>query len=128
MLNDQLRKGQAGAEREAKSQQVASSATRAELQKVSERLKAMPRRFTQSLSQLRDEVDKLESEKLSLGLEKQQRTLKVIAHDYLYWREVCFCRPYLLFSLKQNGGPHRLELKPIASAEHIWLFSYQLKL
>lgn len=77
VLNNQLRRGQVGAEREAKSQQTASRATRAELQKVSERLKAMPRRFTESLLQLRDEVDKLESEKLSLELAKQQRSLKV---------------------------------------------------
>lgn len=78
VLNDQLRKGQAGAEREAKSQQAASYSTSSELQKVSERLKAMPKRFTQSLSQLRDEVDNLESEKRSLELAKQRRTLKVL--------------------------------------------------
>lgn len=90
VLNDQLRKGQAEAEREAKSQQAASYSTSAELQKVSERLKAMPKRFTQSLAQLRDEVENLESEKLSLELAKQRRTLKVLPHTaYSLCDSVC---------------------------------------
>lgn len=77
LLNNQLRKGQGEAERKAKSQQAESNATRADVQKVSQRLNAMPKRFAQSLSSLRDEVDGLEREKLSLELAKQQKTLKV---------------------------------------------------
>lgn len=79
LLNDQLRKGQGEAERKTKSQQAASKAARVDVQKVERRLKAMPKRFTQSLSSLRDEVDSLEREKLSLELAQQQRSLKVIA-------------------------------------------------
>lgn len=78
LLNDHLRKGQEEAERTAKSQQAAASATRADVQKAAERLNAMPKRFTQSLQQLRDEVERLEREKLSLQLAQQQRTLKVM--------------------------------------------------
>lgn len=77
LLNAQLRKGHGEAERKAKSQQVASNATRADVQRVSQRLKAMPKRFTESLPSLRDEVDRLEREKLSLELAKQQKTVKV---------------------------------------------------
>lgn len=77
LLNDQLKKGQGEAERKAKSERAASDATRADVQRVSQRLKAMPKRFTQSLPSLRDEVDSLEREKLSLELAKQQTTLKV---------------------------------------------------
>lgn len=77
LLNDKLRKGQGEAERKAKSQQAAADATRSDVQKVAERLKAMPKRFTQSLPQLRDEVERLEREKLSLQLAQQQKTLKV---------------------------------------------------
>lgn len=77
LLNDQLRKGQGEAERKAKSQQAASNATRADVQRVSQTLKAMPKRFTQSLPSLRNEVDTLEREKLSLERAKQQNTLKV---------------------------------------------------
>eukprot|EP00752_Nemacystus_decipiens_P004559 g4161.t1 len=76
LLNDQLRKGQGEAERKAKSHQAASNATRADVQRVSQTLKAMPKRFTQSLPSLRDEVDRLEREKLSLELAKQRKTLK----------------------------------------------------
>lgn len=82
LLNDQLKKGQGGAERKAKSQQAASNATRAEKQRVAQRLNAMPKRFTQSLPLLRDEVDALEHEKLSLELAKQQKTLKVYRSLY----------------------------------------------
>lgn len=77
LLNDQLRKGQGEAEKKTKSQQAASDATTADLQKAAQRLTAMPKRFTQNLPSLRDEVDRLEREKLSLELAKQQKTLKV---------------------------------------------------
>ena len=86
LLNDQLRKGQGEAERKAKSQQVASNATKADVQRVSQTLEAMPKRFTQSLSSLRDEVDRLEGEKLSLELAKQRKTLKVELRDRLIQR------------------------------------------
>ncbi|CAM9399813.1 unnamed protein product, partial [Scytosiphon promiscuus] len=74
LLNDQLKKGQAEVKRKAALQKAASLATRAEVQKAAGRLKAMPKRFTQSLQLLRDEVDHLEREKLALELAKQERT------------------------------------------------------
>ncbi|CAM9332018.1 unnamed protein product, partial [Hapterophycus canaliculatus] len=74
LLNNQLKKGQAEVERKAKLQQAASCSTKAEVQKAAERLRAMPKRFTQSLQLLRDEVDQLEREKLGLELARQQRT------------------------------------------------------
>lgn len=77
LFNDQLRKGQAKAESEARSQEAASRATKADLNKHQQRLQAMPKRFTESLQLLREEVENLEREKLSLELAKQQRSLKV---------------------------------------------------
>lgn len=77
LLNNQLKKGQAEAQRKATSQHAAARATKEEVQKAGERLRAMPKRFTQSLQLLRDEVDQLERKKLALELAKQQRTSKV---------------------------------------------------
>ena len=77
LLNDQLRRGQAHAELEARSHETASRATKTELERMRERLEAMPKRFTESLQLLRNDVDGLEREKLSLELAKQQRDFKV---------------------------------------------------
>ncbi|CAN0512224.1 unnamed protein product [Ectocarpus sp. 12 AP-2014] len=76
LLNSQLRKGQAEAERNAKLQEATFRSTRAEVNKMAERLKAMPKRFTQSLQSLRDEVETLEREKFNLELEKERKTSK----------------------------------------------------
>ncbi|CAM9724368.1 unnamed protein product [Ectocarpus sp. 8 AP-2014] len=76
LLNSQLRKGQAEAERNAKMQEATFRSTRAEVNKVAERLKAMPKRFTQSLQSLRDEVETLEREKFNLELAKERKTSK----------------------------------------------------
>ncbi|CAM9730939.1 unnamed protein product [Ectocarpus sp. 4 AP-2014] len=76
LLNSQLRKGQAEAERNAKLQEATFGSTRAEVNKVAERLKAMPKRFTQSLQSLRDEVETLEREKYNLELAKERKTSK----------------------------------------------------
>ncbi|CBJ27685.1 hypothetical protein Esi_0080_0105 [Ectocarpus siliculosus] len=76
LLNSQLRKGQAEAERNAKLQEDTFRSTRAEVNKVAERLKAMPKRFTQSLQSLRDEVETLEREKFNLELAKERKTSK----------------------------------------------------
>ncbi|CAN0393235.1 unnamed protein product [Ectocarpus sp. 12 AP-2014] len=76
LLNSQLRKGQAEAERNAKLQEATFRSTRAEVNKVAERLKAMPKRFTQSLQSLRDEVETLEREKFNLELAKERKTSK----------------------------------------------------
>lgn len=84
LLNDQLRKGQAAAELETRLHEAASGETKAELERMRERLKAMPRRFTESLQLLRDDVDSLEREKLSLELAKQQRSFKVHCRDTPY--------------------------------------------
>lgn len=111
LLNDQLRKGQGEAERKAKSQQAAAYATRSDVQKVAERLKAMPKRFTQSLSQLRDEVDRLEREKLSLQLAQQQRTLKVAQ----------FVEGFSHFGRQHLGsGISRPTMKPRLPHPYIW--------
>lgn len=45
---------------------------------MTQRLQAMPKRFTESLQALRDEVEVLHKEKLSLELAKQQRKFKVL--------------------------------------------------
>ncbi|CAM9562423.1 unnamed protein product [Ectocarpus sp. 6 AP-2014] len=76
LLNSQLQKGQAEAERNAKLQEATFRSTRAEVNKVAERLKAMPKRFTQSLQSLRNEVETLEREKFNLELAKERKTSK----------------------------------------------------
>lgn len=83
LLNDQLRKGQATAELETRSHEADASATKAELERMQERLRAMPKRFTESLQLLRNDVDSLEREKLSLELAKQQRSFKVRLSDMI---------------------------------------------
>lgn len=84
LLNDQLRKGQAKAEIEARSHKTSSRATRAELDMVQKRIQVMPKQFTESLQLLRNEVENLEREKLSLELAKQQRGFKVLLILKLY--------------------------------------------
>ncbi|CAM9530309.1 unnamed protein product, partial [Ectocarpus fasciculatus] len=76
LLNNQLRKGQAEAERSAKLQEATFCSTRAEVNKVAERLKAMPKRFSQSLQSLREEVETLEREKFNLELAKEHKNSK----------------------------------------------------
>lgn len=78
LLNDQLRKGQANAESEARSNDAAARSTQGELERAEQRLNSMPKRFTESLQVLRDEVEGLEKEKLSLELAKHRRKLQVI--------------------------------------------------
>ena len=81
LLNDQLRQGQVSAEKEARSHETAARATKAEFERMQERLQAMPKRFTESLQLLRSDVDALEREKLSLELAKQQRSFEVHCSD-----------------------------------------------
>lgn len=60
--------------------EAAARATKSELLRASEWLQAMPKRFTESLQALRDEVEMLQKEKLSLELAKQQRGFKVYTY------------------------------------------------
>lgn len=78
VLNNQLRKGQANAESEASSNDAAARLTQGELERAEKRLNSIPKRFTESLQMLHDEVEGLEKEKLSLELAKNRKNLQVI--------------------------------------------------
>lgn len=80
LLNDQLRKGQPRAEMETRSHEAASLAMKVELVKAEHRLNAMPKRFTESLQVLRDEVEGLEKERVALQLATQRMSLEVKTH------------------------------------------------
>lgn len=78
-LNHQLRRAQGKAESVARSHQEAADATRAELEIVQGRLRAMPKRFTESRQSLEREVRILEDQRRSLQL-AQRKIMEVVDH------------------------------------------------
>ena len=89
LLNTQLRKGQVKVECSARSEEAALRATKTELEQAREKLQAIPKRSTDSLRLLREEVAKLEKEKRSLEQANHQKGLKVPCYGLL-------CTRYLL--------------------------------
>lgn len=84
LLNDQLRKGQATVESEAASAVEAARLAKQEHCRAEQRLHSLPKRFTESLQMLREEVEGLEKEKLDLELARQSKYLEVIAQHYFH--------------------------------------------
>lgn len=84
LLNDQLRKGQAAAESEATSTVDAARLAKQERCRAEQRLHSLPKRFTESLEMLREEVEELEKEKLALKLARQSKHLQVITQHYFH--------------------------------------------
>lgn len=79
-FNHQLRRAQGKAESVARSHQEAADVTRAELEKVQGRLRAMPKRFTESRQSLEREVRILEDQRRSLQLAQRKKAMEVVDH------------------------------------------------